>query len=331
MAINFLNRWNSYRGPIAPLRYAVWALYVTWWDAIRSRGLAAIAGTAKWRDEAFVLWFRTLSPHFIRMESSTVVPELVASADGIVLELGPGLGNQIPSFDKTKIDHIYGVEINGSFVPDLQAKAVACGLEGKYTVINCGVEDTDVLEKHGIKAGSIDSIVSMQVFCSAPQPEAVAKEMYRLLKPGGKFIFWEHRRSDDFVTRTVQYLWNFPWSFLARCNLNRDLAPIIRAAGPWKNIESMDEKSQPWEMLPRVWATMITGERRKSFGIGGAGNIRTRDEAWVHDMISAKDAVKRRKSSTSAESRESKSSTFSWRLKSLFGSSRTNSIPEATK
>lgn len=209
------------------------------------------------------------------MENSTVVPELVASAEGIVLELGPGLGNQIPSFNQGKIHHIYGVEINGSFIPDLLAKAAECGLEGKYTAIHCGVEDTDVLEKHGIKPGSIDTIVSMQVFCSAPQPEAVAKEMYRLLKPGGKLIFWEHRRSDDPVTRIVQCefqvnnqslntdaevppdFWNFPWSFLAGCNLNRDLAPIIKSAGAWENIDSVDEKSQPWEMLPRVWGVLV--------------------------------------------------------------------------
>ncbi|KAI0165243.1 hypothetical protein GGR52DRAFT_101409 [Hypoxylon sp. FL1284] len=72
----------------------------------------------------------------------------------------------------------------------------------------------------------------------------------------------------------------------------------------------------------------MPGERRRSFGIGGAGNIRTREEAWVHDIISAKDAVTRRRSSASAESGDSKSSRLSWRFKNLFGNSRTDPIPE---
>ncbi|KAI1769874.1 S-adenosyl-L-methionine-dependent methyltransferase [Hypoxylon cercidicola] len=257
MATNFRERLNNYLRPIEPLQCAIWALYVTIWDAIRSRGPKAIAGAAKWREEAFVLWFRTLSPHFSRFERTTVVPELVASAEGIILELGPGLGNQIPLFDQTKIGHIYGVEINGSFIPDLQAKAGECGLREKYTAIHAGVGDTDVLEKHGIKPGSIDTILSIQVFCSVAQPEAVAREMYRLLKPGGKLIFWEHRRSHDWVTRIVQNFWNISWSYLVGCNLNRDITRIIKSAGAWEDIEAMKIDENPSGMLPRVYGVLV--------------------------------------------------------------------------
>ncbi|OTB01933.1 hypothetical protein M426DRAFT_323032 [Hypoxylon sp. CI-4A] len=81
----------------------------------------------------------------------------------------------------------------------------------------------------------------------------------------------------------------------------------------------------------------MVGERPRSFGIGGAGNIRTRDEAIIHDMISATEAVKRRRSSlmssesSSGESGETRSSKFSGRFKSLFRNSRTKSIPEIEK
>ncbi|OTB01934.1 hypothetical protein M426DRAFT_265210 [Hypoxylon sp. CI-4A] len=196
----------------------------------------------------------------LRYEFSTAAPSLAASAEGTVLELGPGMGNYIPIFDQTKVNHIYGVEINGSFIPELEAKVEECKLSDKYTIIHSGIEDTDVLEKHGIKAGSIDTVVSLQVFCSAAQPEAVAKELYRLLKPGGKLIFWEHSRSRDPATRVAQNIWNFPWRFfMGGCNMNRDILQIIKSAGLWEGIESLEEDKNlpPWAMMPRIWGTLV--------------------------------------------------------------------------
>ncbi|KAI1759460.1 S-adenosyl-L-methionine-dependent methyltransferase [Hypoxylon sp. FL1150] len=262
--MNFRARLSSYVEPIQPLKVAVWALYVTIWDAIRAQGIKAIAGAGKWRHDAFSLWFRTLSPHFIRMERASAVPKLVASAEGTILELGPGLGNQIPVFDRAKVGHIYGIEINGSFVPDLQAQVAECGLDGKYTVVHCGVEDADVLEEHGIKPGTIDSIVSIQVFCSASQPDAVAKEMYRLLKPGGKLIFWEHHKCQDFVTWIFQTLWNISWSFLVGCEINRDIISMLKSAGTWENVDSIEtnEQNRPWGLMPRSWGVLIKADEK---------------------------------------------------------------------
>ncbi|KAI8631548.1 hypothetical protein F5Y19DRAFT_398828 [Xylariaceae sp. FL1651] len=76
-------------------------------------------------------------------------------------------------------------------------------------------------------------------------------------------------------------------------------------------------------------ATTTVKERRKSFGIGGAGNIRTRDEALVHDAFDLVERQQRRKSSlwststdsTSNDNAERKSSTISETLKNVFSSS----------
>ncbi|KAI0381329.1 hypothetical protein F5Y04DRAFT_280862 [Hypomontagnella monticulosa] len=81
---------------------------------------------------------------------------------------------------------------------------------------------------------------------------------------------------------------------------------------------------------------MAGGERRRSFGIGGAGNIRTREEAMIHDIESANEVVKRRKSSLmsmgsiSEGSLETKSPKLSMRFKNFF-TSRPKPIPEVTK
>jgi 2-polyprenyl-3-methyl-5-hydroxy-6-metoxy-1,4-benzoquinol methylase len=44
---------------------------------------------------------------------------------------------------------------------------------------------------------NVDTIVCMQVLCSVPSPSGAAKQMHRLLNPGGQLLFWEHQVSRD--------------------------------------------------------------------------------------------------------------------------------------
>jgi SAM-dependent methyltransferase len=141
------------------------------------------------------------------MESGGAIPKLVAAAEGTVLELGPGVGNQLPRMDQSRILHVYGVEPNLAFIPALRDKAAECGMEGRYTIIPCGIEDTDILEKSGVLPGTVDTVLSTQVLCSAPKPELVVKDLYRMLRPGGKLIFWEHHYNHDLLSRIVQSEW----------------------------------------------------------------------------------------------------------------------------
>jgi len=139
-------------------------------------------------------------------QSKTPIPRLVSAASGVVLELGPGLGNQLRHFDKNKITRVLGIENNANFIPDLERQVQEQNMQGIYEIAVCGVEESDVLlEKHGIGASeSVDTVLSVQVLCSVPNADAVMREMYRVLKPGGKFVFYEHHRSGDLATRAVQ-------------------------------------------------------------------------------------------------------------------------------
>lgn len=124
--------------------------------------------------------------------------------EGVVLELGPGMGNQIALYDADKITRVIGVECNPHFCPDIEAQAEKFGLGDKYKLVTCGAEESDVLERNGIGANSVDTVLSIQVLCSVPDEKAMAKEIYRVLKPGGKFVFWEHHVSPDWITRFYQ-------------------------------------------------------------------------------------------------------------------------------
>lgn len=165
-----------------------------------------------------ILQLTYLDQNFLRFEASTAVPTLVSNASGITIDLGPALGNQIPSFDQDKVSHVYGIEKNPFFLKGLQKRIQEFKIQDKYTVISCGIEDTNTLEGYNVKDNNVDTILCIQVLCSVSDPEAVARGLYKLLKPGGKLIFWEHHRNHDMVTGVMQCKLTF--YFFGACRTN---------------------------------------------------------------------------------------------------------------
>lgn len=135
----------------------------------------------------------------------TPVPRLVGMASGVVLEIGPGSGNQLSRFDQKAICHIYGIEPNKYLFDHLcKTQIKRYGLTSLYTPIHAALEDERELASSGITTGSIDTIVCMQVLCSVSDPIKAVKRMHELLKPGGQLLLWEHTANRDLLTRYVQ-------------------------------------------------------------------------------------------------------------------------------
>ena len=141
---------------------------------------------------------------FIAYEDTTIVPTLVKAAGGVVLELGPGPGNQIHRYDTSLVKQIYGVEPNLHFRDVIETKLQRHDLRDMYQLCACGIEDSDILRKEGITEESLDAVLCIQVLCAVKGPQNVMKEVWKLLKPGGKFIFWEHGWSRNRVTNVAQ-------------------------------------------------------------------------------------------------------------------------------
>lgn len=121
-----------------------------------------------------------------------------------MLELGPGTGQQLGRLDPPKIKRIYGIEPNSALHPELRAKVAEAGLENIYTIVPCGIEDRAEMQKYGIETESIDTVLSLKVLCSVPDPERMTRDLYRLLKPGGQLLLSEHVRSKNLLSRLFQ-------------------------------------------------------------------------------------------------------------------------------
>ena len=79
---------------------------------------------------------------------------------------------------------------------------------------------------------SFDTAVTTLVLCMVRDPDAVVREVRRVLKPGGAFFFYEHVVSTHRRGRWWQDTLNPVWKFATTgCNLNRDLIASIEEAG----------------------------------------------------------------------------------------------------
>ncbi|KAG8191167.1 hypothetical protein JTE90_011852 [Oedothorax gibbosus] len=84
-----------------------------------------------------------------------------------------------------------------------------------------------------IEDNSLDVVVTTYLHCSCSDSNAVLKEVKRVLKPGGKYVFLEHVKYPNgelglLVQRLMKPMW---YIFFNGCTLDRDTASKLRKAG----------------------------------------------------------------------------------------------------
>jgi SAM-dependent methyltransferase len=81
-------------------------------------------------------------------------------------------------------------------------------------------------------AGRFDCVVSTWTLCTIPEVEAALREVRRVVKPDGSFLFLEHGRSDDERVARRQDRWNWLQRIVGGgCNINRPIDRLIGDAG----------------------------------------------------------------------------------------------------
>ncbi len=168
-------------------------------------------------------------------------------AQGRVLEIGGGTGLNLPFYDKDV--QLTVAEPNPHMVRRLKRKAEDIGVN--VTIVS------DVGERLPFRDGEFDSVVSTLVLCSVGNVKHVIEEARRVLKPGGTFFFFEHVVAETKWRRRFQDWFHAPWKYLGDgCNLNRDLAAVIRRSGfESVEIEAFDLPAGAPVVSPRIVGT----------------------------------------------------------------------------
>jgi SAM-dependent methyltransferase len=140
-----------------------------------------------------------------------------------IVELGSGVGANFRYLGPGT--RVIAVEPNPAMHPRLRARAVRHNIE---------LELRDVVGEHlDLPDESTDMVVSSLVLCTVSDPAQVVAEVYRVLRPGGRYAFVEHVGAQDRpVLRTIQRLVRRPWAWVFEgCSCERDLAAVVANAG----------------------------------------------------------------------------------------------------
>jgi ubiquinone/menaquinone biosynthesis C-methylase UbiE len=148
--------------------------------------------------------------------------ELVAEAKGRVLELGAGTGANVELYPAA-VEELVLAEPDPHMTKHLREKLAEWGSAAEVVEAPA--------ERLPFDDSSFDTAVVTLVLCTVPDPAAALAEIARVLKPGGKFLFIEHVRSEKSSLARWQDRLERPWRFLGDgCHCNRDTVATIDAS-----------------------------------------------------------------------------------------------------
>lgn len=103
-----------------------------------------------------------------------------------VLEVGVGTGINLGMYPRTA--KITGIDLSSRMLAKAQARITEKGLA------NCELMEMDAT-KMTFAADSFDVVYAPYVISVVPDPVAVAREMYRVCRPGGRVVILNHFKS----------------------------------------------------------------------------------------------------------------------------------------
>ena len=150
--------------------------------------------------------------------------KVVPLVEGKVLEVGVGSGLNLPFYDKSKIDELWGLD------PSEELSDMARKLADRENIvvnfISSGAEEISLPDDH------FDSVLVTYTMCTIPEVIRANGEIRRVLKNGGKMIFCEHGEAPDENIRKWQKRINPIWGkFAGGCNINRKIPSLIEDSG----------------------------------------------------------------------------------------------------
>ena len=227
---------------MAALLYALGALFLLFLLTLSPPG----AGFRKWMMvKLYTAAQKKFEPYIAERKK-----RLFADLSGTVLEIGPGNGANFPHLPD-RVSRWIGIEPNPHMHAELRRAGALRGIEADFREVT--TEGMDVGD------ASVDVVLSTLVLCSVPDPDAVVREIHRILKPGGRFVFLEHVAAPrgSGLRRLQRLAKPFWWYFADGCRPDRDLADVIRRSG-FDDL-TLHEFTVPKDVVPTVVSPHVAG------------------------------------------------------------------------
>lgn len=174
-----------------------------------------------------------------RREVEQARREVLASAGGVILEVGLGTGLNLLAYPLA-VRAVTAVTRDEALHPLAVKRASERGISVQH--MQADAAHLPVADR------SVDTVVSTFLLCSIRGAEAVAREFSRVLRPDGRLLFLEHVRAEKPGQRLLQRVLDLPSrAVLSGCSLVHDAPTTLRAAGfRLEKVECSQLPRLPW-------------------------------------------------------------------------------------
>ncbi len=174
------------------------------------------------RFAAFYNWM--MDQPLVRRQFDPLRREIVGQAQGVVLEVGAGGGQNFPFYDPARTTRVEAVEPDEAML--VEARRALSAAPVPIALTRAPVEALPFPD------AQFDSAVVTLVFCSVQDPERGLREVWRVLKPGETLLLLEHVRAQGKMVAWVQdALVPLSTRCMGHCHWNRDTLRMVLHTG----------------------------------------------------------------------------------------------------
>lgn len=206
----------------------------------------------------FARWYPLVVGISERAGQNRTRAELLAAATGRTLEIGAGNGYNLPHYTARVTELVVSepsVHMHGHLYRRLTERPPPVG---SWQLVRCGAEVLPFGD------ASFDTVCACFVHCTIADPAAALREIARVLKPGGSYLFLEHVLDPDHaVVARMQDLLDRPHTWVAAgCHPNRRTEQLL-AQSPLQVTELVRDRMprSPLTVRPTIRGTAVAPTR----------------------------------------------------------------------
>jgi ubiquinone/menaquinone biosynthesis C-methylase UbiE len=174
------------------------------------------------RNRLFALTYDRLMASTEQGGLAEVREELIGEATGNALEVGAGTGHNLPYY-RPAVTSLTLTEPDPAMMRRLQRAASTA--DRTPTVVRAPAEDLPFDD------ATFDTVVCTLVLCGVEDQPRAAREIRRVLTPGGRLLLVEHVRAEDEALARRQDRMNWLNRLLVGCDCNRPTQQTLQRTG----------------------------------------------------------------------------------------------------